>query len=131
MPTEEPDIDMQNLNLDTEKTCAQCHKSRDAEDMVFCCQEQIWLCQETCDALHHRMLAYRSGRHRGDSVPEGDYTGEESEEDMMDGTYNDEQIDLLQAMSSMNKTDRRRTISAYDTREIQEMYEIHTIMPSD
>lgn len=45
--------------------------------------------------------------------------------------YNDEQINILQVMSSMNKTDRRKTISAFDTKEIQDMYVNHTIIHSD
>lgn len=50
---------------------------------------------------------------------------------MIEDPYNDEQVDLLQVMSSMNKTDRRKTISAFDTKEIQEMYVNHTMMHSD
>ena len=83
------------------------------------------------------MMAYKSGQHRRDSNPQGEYTEEkygendsimEEEENTV---YNDEQINILQVMSSMNKTDRRKTISAFDTKEIQDMYVNHTIIHSD
>ena len=93
--------------------------------MVYCCQEKIWLCQENCESIHHTMMAYKGHQQRRGSAmnTQGEYMhtypDEQYEDEMIEDTYNnDEQLDMLQVMSSMNKTDRRKTISAFDTKEI-------------